>query len=56
MRIKIPPYKRHVVKMPIGKCRNNINGVGNNQKQGYYNYFVGIDQNKWASNVRYMIM
>ncbi len=41
----------HVVKMQLANAENNINGVGNNQKQGYYNYFVGNDQNKWASNV-----
>lgn len=34
----------------IGVNSNSIN-VGSNQKEGYYNYFIGNDQNKWAGNV-----
>ena len=41
----------HVVKMQLVNTENNITGTGNNRKEGYYNYFIGNDQSKWASNV-----
>jgi hypothetical protein len=41
----------HVVKLQLVNPGNNITGVGNNQREGYYNYFIGNDQSKWASNV-----
>ncbi|MDR3627411.1 MAG: SBBP repeat-containing protein, partial [Ignavibacteriaceae bacterium] len=41
----------HVVKLQLVNSENNITGVGNSQHEGYYNYFIGNDQSKWASNV-----
>ena len=41
----------HVVKMKLVNSENNITAVGNNQREGYYNYFIGNDPNKWASYV-----
>ena len=40
-----------VVRMQLVKPENNITGIGNNQREGYYNYFIGNDKNKWASNI-----
>ena len=40
-----------VVRMQLVNAESNITGVGNNQKEGYYNYFIGNDKSKWASNV-----
>ncbi len=40
-----------VVRMQLVNAESNITGLGNNQKEGYYNYFIGNDKSKWASNV-----
>ena len=37
--------------MQLVNAESNIREVGNNQEEGYYNYFIGNDQSKWASNV-----
>ena len=41
----------HVIRMQLVNAENNITWVGNNQKEGYYNYFIGNNQSKWASYV-----
>jgi hypothetical protein len=41
----------HVVKMQLVNFESNITGVGNNPREGYYNYFIGNDQSKWTSYV-----
>ena len=41
----------HIVKMQLVNVESNIREAGNNQEEGYYNYFIGNDQSKWASNV-----
>jgi hypothetical protein len=41
----------HIVKMEMVNAERNIISIGNNQREGYYNYFVGNDHSKWAGNV-----
>jgi hypothetical protein len=41
----------HVVKMQFVNSKNNVAEAGTNQKEGYYNYFIGNDQSKWATYV-----
>ncbi|MFI5252340.1 MAG: SBBP repeat-containing protein [Bacteroidota bacterium] len=41
----------HVVKMQLVNVEKDVIYAGNNQREGYYNYFIGNDQSKWASNV-----
>lgn len=41
----------HIVKMELINTEKNIISIGNNQRQGYFNYFVGNDHSKWAGNV-----
>ena len=40
-----------IVKMQLVNSRSNISGIGYKQETGYYNYFIGKDKSKWASNV-----
>jgi hypothetical protein len=41
----------HVIKMQLLNAEKNVGQEGNSKRQGYYNYFIGNDQNKWASFV-----
>ncbi len=41
----------HVVRMHLVNSESNVIQVGNTRREGYYNYFIGNDQSKWASNV-----
>lgn len=43
--------KGHVVKMQLVSVNENAVCTGNNRQEGYYNYFLGKDQTKWAGNV-----
>ena len=41
----------HVVRLQLVNSEKDVVQVGNNQREGYYNYFIGNDQSKWESNV-----
>ena len=41
----------HVIKMKFSGCNPSIEAIGNQKSNGYYNYFLGNDQTKWATNV-----
>jgi len=43
--------KGHVVKMQLVDVNVNAASTADNRQEGYYNYFLGNDQTKWASNV-----
>ncbi len=44
--------KGHVVKMELIEVNINSITERSNSVEGYFNYFVGNDRSKWASNVR----
>lgn len=44
--------KGHVVKMYLSDANQNVVAEGNAKQEGYFNYFMGNDPNKWASFVR----
>jgi hypothetical protein len=41
----------HVVKMQLVSANGNAVSTPDNRQEGYYNYFLGNDETKWASNV-----
>jgi hypothetical protein len=41
----------HVVKMQLVNSEMDVVQVGNNQREGYYNYFMSNDKSKWTSYV-----
>ncbi|MCX6149091.1 MAG: SBBP repeat-containing protein [Ignavibacteriales bacterium] len=41
----------HVVRMQLVNAEKEVISVGNNQREGYYNYFISNDKSKWASYV-----
>jgi len=43
--------KGHVIKMQFVDANNYSSHSGNNQQSGYFNYFIGNEKNKWASDV-----
>ncbi|MDP4114805.1 MAG: SBBP repeat-containing protein [Bacteroidota bacterium] len=43
--------KGHIVKMQLVDVNVNAVCTGDNRQEGYYNYFLGNDQTKWAGNV-----
>jgi hypothetical protein len=40
-----------VVKMTLESPNQNLNATGNKKKEAYYNYLLGNDESKWATNV-----
>src|SRR5674476_290366 len=43
--------KGHIVKMNLVDVNMASAQHGNNKQEGYYNYFIGNDKSKWASDV-----
>jgi len=50
---EMPNYsiKGHVIKMELVNANQSPSPSGFNKSETYYNYFIGNDKNKWASNV-----
>ncbi|MCL2039805.1 MAG: hypothetical protein FWG85_05180, partial [Bacteroidetes bacterium] len=45
-------YAGNVIKMKFINNNLNVNYINLNQSNTYYNYFIGNDKTKWATNIR----